>query len=345
MSAYVAAESPKAMSVESSSDARTWAPVASITTTHPWGTTDGRAADGSQAWGIEAPVAARYWKLTIHTSHNGDGPTIHYVRWWRGEAAATWLAGGFDEGIDGAALSYEELRSLGSTPVVLVHESSGGEVFKSDERLGAPPENVMKVHRSGTRGTPLTIVWHEASILTMLIEGKPIRTTGDYRHGARVVEVGLVGRGSDPNGKWELHQAQDGAGTHFCLRNVTNASDFMFTHVKDGGLLTNSSQRDVFTFRRHDCAVGADAKEVAELKSLGIGAHNMTIDGTKLDISDGTPKERTLAEMAGILKEQLGLPGAAMHEVVDAACEQVGVATEGKTIMQKAREACEAIGV
>ena len=34
-----------------------------------------------------------------------------------------------------------------------------------------------------------------------------------------------------------------------------------------------------------------------------------------------------------------------MKEVVDAACEQVGVATEGKTIMQKAREACEAIGV
>jgi hypothetical protein len=57
---------------------------------------------------------------------------------------------------------------------------------------------------------------------------------------------------------------------------------------------------------------------------------------------DGTTKERTVAEMAGILKEQLGLPGAALHEVVDAACEQVGVPTEGKFIMQKAREACEA---
>ena len=49
--------------------------------------------------------------------------------------------------------------------------------------------------------------------------------------------------------------------------------------------------------------------------------------------------------MAATLKEQLGLPGAEVHEVVDAACEQVGVATEGKTLLQKAREACEAMGV
>ena len=61
-------------------------------------------------------------------------------------------------------------------------------------------------------------------------------------------------------------------------------------------------------------------------------------------IGSGETQERTLVEMSDLLKGQLKLSGS-VAQVVTAACEELGVATEGKPLVQKAHEACAALGM
>ena len=245
----------------------------------------------------------------------------------------------------GAASSYEELRSLGSTTVTLVHESSGGQVYKSDERMGSPPEHVIKLHGPGTRGTPLRIGWHEAMTLTMLIDGKPIRTTGDYRHGCRVVEVGLVGRSSDPHGKWEL-EPQDEAGTHFHVRNVTHHSEYLCT--QGGILLTSSSRRDVFIFTRGGISHAQPALPPVVVPSqIAPIATGHVVMGRVLAAEAGgsssaPPPVCTLVEMVEVLTRELELSGA-MHEVIHKAALELGVETAGKSLIEIAASCMQAL--
>ena len=70
------------------------------------------------------------------------------------------------------------------------------------------------------------------------------------------------------------------------------------------------------------------------------------MEGVPVAIAEwsGAMQERTLVEMSDLLKGQLKLSGS-VAQVVTAACEELGVATEGKPLVQKAHEACAALGM
>ena len=75
MKPFVAAESPKTMTVEVSHTARgPWSTVGTLSCPSAW--------DTPQMFSLSTQSVGEYVKLSITTSHNGFAPTIHYVEFY-----------------------------------------------------------------------------------------------------------------------------------------------------------------------------------------------------------------------------------------------------------------------
>ena len=75
MKPYVAAESPKTMTVGiSSSPGGPWSLIGTLSTPNPW--------DGPQSFLLSVQSAGRYVQLSVTTTHNGAAPTIQYVEFY-----------------------------------------------------------------------------------------------------------------------------------------------------------------------------------------------------------------------------------------------------------------------
>jgi hypothetical protein len=85
-----------------------------------------------------------------------------------------------------------------------------------------------------------------------------------------------------------------------------------------------------------------------ELTTVVAGAVPVSMgSGTAFDSTrvGGAPSELTLKEMSDLLNEQLGLRPTNVAESIAHACRELGVQTEGKNLVEKAREACAKLGI
>ena len=90
MNAMVAAESPRQLEISCADSANgPWTLAANLTTDRPWGAGVGGTGEVKR-WPVNGGRPARFWKVSIITTHNGDAPTIHYVQLFPkgGQAAA-----------------------------------------------------------------------------------------------------------------------------------------------------------------------------------------------------------------------------------------------------------------
>lgn len=106
MSAFIAAQSPKDFKVECTNDLSFgpagWRTVLQASTAEAWGSdtfwsrapwvdherlgwcmaAHGGDRNAHQQWEFDTDVSARFWKVTILSSHDGNAPTMHYIAFY-----------------------------------------------------------------------------------------------------------------------------------------------------------------------------------------------------------------------------------------------------------------------
>mmetsp|Transcript_25516 Transcript_25516/g.37665 ORF Transcript_25516/g.37665 Transcript_25516/m.37665 type:complete len:392 (+) Transcript_25516:71-1246(+) len=79
--------SPKLIEVKYSNDNKNWQLVTKFHIRRPWGTgcasneeLGAQTHDSIQSWSLPAPIHARYVRIDVMKTHNGKGPSLHYIR-------------------------------------------------------------------------------------------------------------------------------------------------------------------------------------------------------------------------------------------------------------------------
>ena len=108
----------------------------------------------------------------------------------------------------------------------------------------------------------------------------------------------------------------------------------------DGALVWD---REV-TWQEMERARVETAAQEAPPMPLVVQAVAVPVEAVAVPVASASMHVRTLVEMSDLLKGQLGLSGN-VAQVVASACEELGVATKGKSLVEQAREACAALGM